>query len=75
MSTPPIPIESIQALRLQPGDVLAFRLNGRLLPEQLAYLRSYLKGQLPEGVKVLLLDHHIEIDPIHSVIQQKDLQP
>lgn len=75
MTTTELPIEPARALHLQPGDLLVFRLTKLLSRDESLSLENYLHKRLPEGVNHLVLDACIELDPIHSVIQQKDLQP
>lgn len=59
-----IPINEAVRLHLQLGDILVFRVGGRMEPDVREHATEFMRRILPEGVKFLLLDGDVDISVI-----------
>jgi hypothetical protein len=60
--------ESVRLLDVQPGDVLVLKTAG--MDAEGSEAIAELRGQLPEGVRLLVLDPEAEVDVVRAVDAQ-----
>lgn len=60
----------IARLGLKAGDVLVVKYLGTLSPSMGAAIKEAVEPQIPEGVKVLAIDQHIEL----SVLTREEIE-
>lgn len=61
----------IGRLRLGPGDTLVVKLNHRIDPPMAVRLRAELATQVPEGIKILVVDPSLDL----SVLTKDEIAP
>jgi hypothetical protein len=54
-------------LKINPGDVLAVKVDAHLTNEQIDHLESYYKARLPEDVNVLVLGRGMDLKVMRKV--------
>lgn len=62
-------IESVKVMRLQPMDVVVFRVHQYITAETAEHIRNHLSKQLGhgvDGIKVLIIDGGCEIEVIRK---------
>lgn len=65
-------IAEVRVLRPQAGDTVVLRSARRLSQAQYAALREQLKGALPAGVRVAVIDTDLDIDVIRAERAQRE---
>lgn len=54
-------IKEVQRLTIQPGEVLVFKVNGKVSNEQIVRIRSSLEQLIGDGHKILILDDQADL--------------
>lgn len=64
-------LKDMQILKVQPGDLVILRYDGILSYEDTAYIKSRLEGDLPDGVKVVILEEGMDIGVIRQGVNDE----
>jgi hypothetical protein len=56
------PLEVVEALKAQPGDLVILRFNKHLRSDQIGRLAEQAGAALPEGVRCMIVDNEVSIE-------------